>query len=112
MGEPRNRRRSIFRCPKREKGRERTSRFFLGFGASSIKCVRALLAGVDPSMNTHLKKVKMTVRGREPQALDSLAMVVVRARGAGAQDTERVVERHGSSTERKRAKTVSDEAQQ
>jgi hypothetical protein len=37
-------------------------------------CVRALLAGVDPSMNTHLKKVKMTVRGREPQALDSLAI--------------------------------------
>lgn len=30
--------------------------------------------GVDPSMNTHLKKVKMTVRGREPQALDSLAI--------------------------------------
>lgn len=25
-------------------------------------------------MNTHLKKVKMTVRGREPQALDSLAI--------------------------------------
>lgn len=25
-------------------------------------------------MNTHLKKVKMTVRGREPQALDTLAI--------------------------------------
>ncbi|KAK4701220.1 small nuclear ribonucleoprotein D1, partial [Phenoliferia sp. Uapishka_3] len=29
---------------------------------------------VDPSMNTHLKAVKMTVRNREPQSLDSLSI--------------------------------------
>jgi hypothetical protein len=33
-----------------------------------------LLAGVDLSMNTHLKSVKMTVRNREPQSLDSLSI--------------------------------------
>lgn len=30
--------------------------------------------GVDISMNTHLKTVKLTVRNREPQSLDSLSI--------------------------------------
>lgn len=35
---------------------------------------RVLLAAVDPAMNTHLKNIKMTVRNRSPQSLDSLSI--------------------------------------
>ncbi|KAM0754823.1 Sm-like ribonucleoprotein [Meredithblackwellia eburnea MCA 4105] len=36
--------------------------------------VHGTITGVDPSMNTHLKAVKMTVRNREPQSIDSLSI--------------------------------------
>jgi small nuclear ribonucleoprotein D1 len=32
------------------------------------------VAKVDPSMNIHLSKVKMTVRGKNPETLDSLSV--------------------------------------
>ena len=32
------------------------------------------MSGVDVSMNTHLKAVKMTVKNRDPQQLDSLSI--------------------------------------
>lgn len=32
------------------------------------------IAGVDICMNTHLKNVKLTVKGREPQQLDALSI--------------------------------------
>lgn len=33
-----------------------------------------MLAGVDVSMNTHLKTVKLTLRGKNPVALDHLSV--------------------------------------
>ncbi|KAL8616315.1 mRNA splicing protein smd1 [Nucella lapillus] len=36
--------------------------------------VHGTVTGVDISMNTHLKNVKMTVKNRDPQQLDSLSI--------------------------------------
>lgn len=36
--------------------------------------VHGTISGVDVAMNTHLKAVKMTVRNREPQQLDSISI--------------------------------------
>lgn len=44
---------------------------FREYTANAMTCRSA---GVDIAMNTHLKSVKMTVRNREPQQLDSLSI--------------------------------------
>ena len=41
---------------------------------SQVSCVALTLSGVDVSMNTHLKAVKLTVKGRETISLDHLTI--------------------------------------
>ena len=36
--------------------------------------IHGTIIGVDPSMNTHLRRVKMTVKGRNPVTLDHLSV--------------------------------------
>lgn len=43
-------------------------------GFYSNLCPPLQLAGVDMSMNTHVKSVKMTIKGRDPITLDSLSL--------------------------------------
>jgi len=46
----------------------------LGMGFYSNLCPPLQLVGVDMSMNTHVKSVKMTIKGRDPITLDSLSL--------------------------------------
>jgi len=48
--------------------------FFAQLLILSGTVVNGTITGVDMSMNTHLKTVRLTIRGREPVPLDSLSI--------------------------------------
>lgn len=47
---------------------------FKFYNALSAAIVNIIILGVDVSMNTHLKSVKMTVKNRDPVQLESLSI--------------------------------------